>query len=148
MKLRSLLSIVVSLSLFANVAFAGTRPHYGGTLRVQSRDVVTSIDGIWTAPSTVLRQQLSYLLFDRLTRVDDSGFARPSLAISWKADSQQRIWEFQLRKDATFSNGSSVSAADVVSSISKAASHWKVSAQGDRVTIETETAAPHLPELL
>lgn len=148
MKLRSLLSIAVSLSLFAHAAFAGTRPHYGGTLRVQSRDTVTSIDGIWTQPNTVLRQQLSYLLFDRLTTVDDHGAPLPSLAVSWKTDGQQRIWEFQLRKDATFSNGPTLTAADVINAISKAAPQWKVTAQTDRVTIEAESATPHLPEIL
>src|SRR3954447_23473853 len=144
MKRRYLASIAVSLTLFAG-ALAETRPRYGGTLRLQSRDVVTSIDGVWTSPGTVLRQQLSYLLFDRLTRLNDLGLPQPSLATSWKADTQQRVWEFQLRNDATFSNGSSVSAADIVSSISKAAPHWKVSAQGDRVIIETESSTPHLP---
>src|SRR4051812_39341191 len=148
MKLRSLLSIAVSLSLFANPALAGTRPHYGGTLHVQSRDAVTSIDGMWTQPNTVLRQQLSYLLFDRLTTVDDHATPQPSLATSWKTDAQQRVWKIQPRKDAAFSNGSILTAADVANAVSKSAPQWKVTAEADRVIIETDLATPHLPELL
>src|SRR3954465_2569754 len=104
MKLRSLLSIAISFALLAVPMFAGTRPHYGGTLHVQSRDAITSIDGIRTSPNSVLCQQLSHLLFDRLTSVNELGAPKPSLALSWSSDAQQRIWTFQLRKDATFPN--------------------------------------------
>src|SRR4051812_19177728 len=93
MKHRSLLSIVISFLLLAP-ALAGTRPHYGGTLRLQSRDNVTSLENVWRSPSSVLRQQLARMLFDRLTEVDDAGNAKSSLAISWHADAGN-ISEFQ-----------------------------------------------------
>src|SRR4051812_11856371 len=148
MKLRYLLLIAASPLALIVLMHAGTRPHYGGTLRVQSRDVVTSIDGLWTSPSTLLRQQLSQFLFDRLTRVDESGNGQPSLATSWRSDAQQRIWEFQLRSDARFANGVPVTPADVASAISKIQPQWKVTAQQHGITIETDASTPHLPEVL
>src|SRR3954470_16888872 len=148
MKLRYLLLIAASPIALIALMHAGTRPHYGGTLRIQSRGVVTSIDGLWTSPSTLLRQQLSQLLFDGLTRIDESSNAQPSLATSWRSDAQQRVWEFQLRSDATFANGASLTPADVASALSKTQPQWKLTAQQHAIIIETETGTPHLPELL
>lgn len=148
MKHRYSASIAASLLLAVPFAFGGTRPHYGGTLRVQSRDVVTSIDGVWTSPNTVLRQQLCSLLFDRLSVVDDLGKAHPSLA-TWSGDPQQRIWEFELRPGIFFASGSRLTSADVAAAISKAAPLWKVSTQRESaVVIDTGTRTPNLPELL
>ncbi len=148
MKLQPLLSIAVSLSLGATAALAGTRPHYGGTLRVQSRDSVTSIENVWVLPQTVLQQQLSELLFDRLTAVDDAGVAHGSLASSWRSDQQQRVWEFEIRSGATFSDGSAVTAQDIAACIAKVAPQWKITANAQSVTVEADSAIPHLPELL
>jgi ABC-type transport system substrate-binding protein len=148
MKLLYSASIVASLLLSATFSPAATRPHYGGTLRLQSRDMVATLENVWQSPITVLQQQLTYLLFDRLTRVDDAGNSQTSLAMSWTKDPQQRVWEFQVRSSATFSDGSPVTARDIASSISKAAPQWKVSASGQTVTIEAETPTPHLAELV
>src|SRR2546423_9688932 len=90
MKLPFLASIAASCVLLAAPAVGGTRPHYGGALRIESRDVLTSLDDICAAPNTVLKQQLAENLFDRLTRVDESGSPLPSLATAWKTDLQQR----------------------------------------------------------
>src|SRR3954465_7716146 len=87
MKPQPFLSIAASVVLLATPLFGGSRPHYGGTLHVLSRDAITSIDGVRTSPNSVLCQQLSYLLFDHLTSVDDFGKANPSLALSWSSDS-------------------------------------------------------------
>lgn len=149
MKLQYSASIVTSIVLAAALsAAAGTRPHYGSTLRLQSRDIVTTLDNVWESPNTVLQQQLVYLLFDRLTRVNDAGNPEPALALSWKADAQQRVWEFQIRNGATFSDGSAVTAQDIASSIAKTSPQWKVAANGQSVTIEAESATPHLAELV
>lgn len=148
MKLRySAWIALVSLCLLLT-AGAATRPHYGGTLRVQSRDSVTSLDNVWVLPQTLLQQQLSELLFDRVTRVDDLGDPHPSLAASWRSDPQHRVWEFEILSGATFSDGSPVAPQDIAATIAKAAPQWKVSAGAQSVTIETETSTPHLPELL
>jgi peptide/nickel transport system substrate-binding protein len=149
MKLRYSASIAASLLLAVGTLFAGTRPHYGGTLRVQSRDSVTSPDNIWMTPNTVLAQQLANALFDRLVEIDANGQVRPSLAVAWKTDSQQRVWEFEIRPNVKLSDGSDLSARLVAASLSKASTHWKVTAPTQHsIIVETEAPSPNLLNLL
>jgi ABC-type transport system substrate-binding protein len=51
-------------------------------------------------------------LFDGLTAVDPAGAVRPAVAASWSSDPALRRWEFRLRPDARWSDGSPVHAAD------------------------------------
>src|SRR5260221_5243556 len=106
------------------------------------------MEGARTSPNTILRQQVCSLWSDRLSVVDDLGKAHPSLA-TWSGDSQQRIWEFELRPGVFFANGARLTSADVALAVSKAAPQWKVSTQKEStVVIDTGTPTPNLPELL
>ena len=51
-------------------------------------------------------------LFDGLTAVDPSGAVRPSVAASWTSDPDLRRWEFRLRPEARWSDGSPVRSTD------------------------------------
>jgi oligopeptide transport system substrate-binding protein len=51
-------------------------------------------------------------LFDGLTALDPSGAVRPSVAASWTSDPALRRWEFRLRPDARWSDGSPVRSDD------------------------------------
>jgi len=51
-------------------------------------------------------------LFDGLTAIDPSGAVRPSVAASWTSDPGLRRWEFHLRPEARWSDGSPVRATD------------------------------------
>jgi ABC-type transport system substrate-binding protein len=51
-------------------------------------------------------------LFDGLTAVDPSGAVRPSAAASWSSDPALRRWEFRLRPEARWSDGSPVHSTD------------------------------------
>jgi ABC-type transport system substrate-binding protein len=51
-------------------------------------------------------------LFDGLTAIDPSGAVRPSVAASWTSDPDLRRWEFRLRPEARWSDGSPVRASD------------------------------------
>jgi ABC-type transport system substrate-binding protein len=53
-------------------------------------------------------------LFDGLTALDPAGAVRPAVAASWTADPSLRRWEFRLRPEARWSDGSPVTAADFV----------------------------------
>ena len=53
-------------------------------------------------------------LFDGLTAIDPSGAVRPAVAASWTSDPTLRRWEFRLRPEARWSDGSQVSAGDFV----------------------------------
>ena len=51
-------------------------------------------------------------LFDGLTSIDPSGAVRPAAAASWSSDPDLRRWEFRLREDARWSDGSPVRSDD------------------------------------
>jgi oligopeptide transport system substrate-binding protein len=51
-------------------------------------------------------------LFDGLTAIDPSGAVRPAVAASWTSDPSLRRWEFRLRPDARWSDGSPVLSTD------------------------------------
>ncbi len=90
-------------------AAASTRPQRGGTLRVQMREQIATIDPRqWpSAPAqAAAAERLDSLVFDRLVRLDGHGTLQPALAISWQHDAQFRRWEFRLRDGVKFSDGS------------------------------------------
>jgi oligopeptide transport system substrate-binding protein len=53
-------------------------------------------------------------LFDGLTAIDPAGAVRPAVAASWTSDPVLRSWEFRLRPDARWSDGSPVRSGDFV----------------------------------
>ena len=53
-------------------------------------------------------------VFDQLTTIDEEGEVQPGLATEWTADDALTTWTFTLRDDAVFSDGTPVTAADVV----------------------------------
>ena len=134
----------ISLLLAAIVlaAEARTRPHYGGTLRVEIAD------DPWEQPDGLARQ----LVFDGLTQVDTSGAVRPALATAWEADSGYHRWQFRLRSGVHFHDGSTVTSTSVVSSLASSCSNdcpWKtLKAVGPSVVFTNDSPMPNLPALL
>jgi oligopeptide transport system substrate-binding protein len=51
-------------------------------------------------------------MFDGLTSLDPAGAVRPATAASWSSDPSLRRWEFRLRPDARWSDGSPVRSGD------------------------------------
>ncbi|WP_329305196.1 ABC transporter substrate-binding protein [Streptomyces anulatus] len=94
-----------------------------------------------------------------LTRLDRNGEAKPALAASWKRDGD-RAWEFTVRENAVFQDGTKLDAAAVVRSLTaaqKASPKPRVlsdttltaAAEGaDIVRITTKDADPLLPQRL
>lgn len=104
---------------------------------------------------------LSYYMnmYGALTKYDDRSQVRPDLALSWSMVSETQ-WQFVLRDRLKFSDGTMVTAQDVVDSFHRAltlpnaagsytgaiASVKEVKAVGDRtVIIDTKTVDPILP---
>src|SRR5260370_12742411 len=89
------------LLLFGPGATRGaTRPHYGGTLRIEMRERVTSLDPRqWPQDSVVAAatQKLAELVFERLVTLDDNGRPQPQLAVSWEPAAGIKRWKFTLR---------------------------------------------------
>lgn len=88
-----------------------------GTLRIGLADV-ESIDPVGTSPASAAEVMLTGLLFDTLTRIDSRGATQPALA-SYQASADLTRWRFEISPNASFADGSAVTAADVVYSITR-----------------------------
>jgi peptide/nickel transport system substrate-binding protein len=135
-------AISVLLATLALPVAARTRPHYGGTLRVE-----VAGDGIHTQDSFVLR-----LVLDGLTQLGADGTPQPSLAVSWKPENGDHRWEFQLRQGVQFQNGFPLTADRVVASLNMSCNGncpWTtVHAVGSSVVFVSDAPVPNLPWLL
>jgi ABC-type transport system substrate-binding protein len=144
----SRLAAISCLLAFAANGPASLRPRYGGTARILLQHRVTLLDPSSDEDHPAERDRVANLLFETLTSVDDQGRVHPRLAASWSADPARRVWQFRLRL-ARFTDGSPLTAADVVSSLKTARPDWKIT-EFDRQTVSIESASPvlHMPELL
>jgi peptide/nickel transport system substrate-binding protein len=135
-------AISAFLVLAGVCAGARTRPHYGGSLRMEIAG-----DGITSSDATVL-----HLLLDGLTRFAADGMVQPALATSWRSDDGGHRWEFLLRPDVQFHNGSPLTAERVVASLNLSCNGdcpWTtVHAVGQSVVFVGDSAMPNLPSLL
>lgn len=136
------LAISVFLVLVGTCAWGRTRPHYGGTLRVE-------IAGDpWERPNGVARR----LVYDGLTQMDASGNMRPALALTWEPDNNFHRWQFRLRQGVRFHDGSSLTSAAVVASLTASCATncpWDtVKAVGPLVVFTNDSPMPNLLALL
>lgn len=119
-------------------AQAGRRPRYGGTLTMDIRETVKTLDPSANCP-------LLPLAFDRLTTLDGAGEPRPALAVSWTRDAEARRWEFRLRQGVRFHNGSVLSAGPAVAAaLESTLKGIAVKARGDALIFESPRPAPWL----
>jgi peptide/nickel transport system substrate-binding protein len=123
-------------------ALAATRPHYGSTLRVE-------VEGdAWQRPDGLARR----LVLDGLTSMSTDGTVRPSLAVEWKSENDNHRWQFKLRPDVRFHDGTLVNSANVVAALTAicgAGCPWTtVRAVGSSVVFLGDASLPSLPALL
>ena len=99
----------------AGLPGAGTRNAHaakmGGNLRVSMNIKATDDPAIfdWSEKGNVARH-----ITEPLVRIGDDGVAQPYLAESWSASEDLKTWTFNLRKNATWSNGDAFGADDVI----------------------------------
>ena len=87
----------------------------GGVLTVGSATAIDLLNPV--TQTTAMDQNLFSLLWDGLVTSNQSGQIVPDLATSWSASTNQKTWTFELRHGVKFSNGKSLTSADVVSTI-------------------------------
>jgi MarR-like DNA-binding transcriptional regulator SgrR of sgrS sRNA len=126
----------------ALTAAARTRPHYGGTLRVE-------IEGDpWQRPGGLARR----LVFDGLTAISRDGVAQPALAVEWKSENNDHRWQFRLRSGVRFHDGTALTSASVTASLTGicgASCPWTaVHTAGSSVVFTSDSPMPNLPALL
>ena len=134
------------LAVLALPAAARTRPHYGGALRVE-------VEGdAWALAGQQHGGLARRLVLDGLTRIDADGAARPALALRWESENNDHRWQFWLRPGVHFSDGSALTSAAVVDSLTGACGAgcpWtEVHAVGSTVIFTGNSPLPNLPVLL
>ncbi len=149
MKHTKLLSLAIASIICAvavhSALHAAQRPRYGGTLRVEMRERVTSMDPRGfdpAAPATQAEERLLSLVYDRLVRIDERGQAQPALAVSWQHDANFTHWQFQIRPDVKFHDDTKLTADIAVASLQE--QDWPAVANGGAVTFVYPFPHPNL----
>ena len=110
-----LIGLLVAVSLVAIVADRGRSsadPAYGGTYVEGVVGVPQYLNPLIAA--TDVDEDVVRLAFSGLTRYDQSGAIVPDLAASFRTESDGKVWNFEIRDDATWQDGHPVTADDVV----------------------------------
>jgi len=138
-------SLVASSLLLAALASAATRPQYGGAVRISTRIAPASLDPADSArQDSITRRNLTRLIFDTLVTLDNAGKVQPALATSWKSESNTQRWEFWLRRDVKFHDGSPLTGDSVAASLRTTNPKWSIFPNGDSVVIECDAPVPNL----
>jgi len=137
--------VVSSMVVGALVARAETRPQYGGMLHVATRAAPTSLDPADGAqPDSFARRNLAKLMFDTLVTTDESGRIQPSLATGWQVLPGSQRWQFHIRHQMKFHDGTPLTAESVAASLRTANPSWNVMVDADSVLIDWDSSNPDL----
>jgi peptide/nickel transport system substrate-binding protein len=141
-----LCSAIVYSLITSTISSAETRPHYGGTLRVmlQSAPNVLDLPANVTAADYWDAARTLSLIGDTLVKLDALGRPHPAFALAWQSDASARHWQFTLRREVKFHDGSAASAAAVVQILGALHPDWALRASADSISIEPETPMPSL----
>jgi len=116
---------------------AASRPHYGGTLRVETAGIIRSVDPAAQAADpaeAAARSRILPLVFETLTAIDGDGTLHPGLAVSWEIRGGRA--QFRIRHGVALHDGSMLEAWQVATSLRAADPSWTIEADGDIVTID------------
>ncbi len=158
---RSVCRLAVAVSLL--IAWAGLRagrgaagpaamrPRYGGSLRVEVQARVLSLAPV--QPGKEFRavgaaSELRCLVYDRLVRLDSSGRTCPALAQSWERDTGGTKWQFKLRPNVKWHDGSPLTLAEAAEAINGDATERRWSVVANALEADAEQSRPDFPALL
>ena len=137
--------VVSSVMVAALAASAKTRPQYGGVLHVALRAAPTSLDPADGAQSdSFASRNLTVLMFDTLVATDENGRVQPSLATGWQALPGSQRWQFRVRHEVKFHDGTPLTGESVAASLRTANPSWNVIAEADSVIIDWDSSNPDL----
>ncbi len=139
-------AISVGLACLTLSATARTRPHYGGSLRIETQG-----DG-WQMPDGMARR----LVLDTLTTTSDTGSVQPALAVRWESQNAAHRWEFWIRPGVHFQDGETLTPDAVAAALTEVCGHgaagkcpWRmVRGVGASVVFVSDSPVPDLPALL
>lgn len=138
--------VAASLALVGQMLSAETRPQYGGTLRVEIREEINSLDPADISHvDSLARQNVLGLIFETLVTLDQHGQIHAALATRWQAQPGNQRWQFEIRRGVRFHDGSELTPEIAASDLRAENPAWKVFAQGDSVIVECPQPDPDLP---
>jgi len=138
MKRISLLLVAI-VNIFLP-AMAATRPHFGGTLRIEMRGIIGGFDlPVETkADNALLRDMVQNAVCNRLVELDSNAEPRSSLAVSWRSERDGRSWRFILRDGVIMQNGTPLTQQMVITALTAANPDWHIRAEGREVLIQSD----------
>ncbi len=136
--------LVISSFALALTAHAATRPHYGGTLRVEASAAITSLDPVQKATDAGVRDSLVPLIFDTLVHMDATGAPQPQLAERWQAENGNKRWQFWLHRPVILHDGSTLLPNDVAHSLMSSLPGYTIRPTTTGVVIESSVPVPGL----
>ncbi|MGE0007902.1 MAG: ABC transporter substrate-binding protein [Parvibaculaceae bacterium] len=118
--MASALAAGVTLSAAARMAddAMAAKPKQGGTMRFGSRQGETSDSMDPATYNNDFMFVIGFAVFSSLVELGPDGVAQPDLAESFESTPDARTWTFRLRDGVKFSDGRTVTARDVLASIS------------------------------
>ena len=142
--------LLVAITSFVAISLAATRPHYGGTLRVEMRGTFSSFD---IAPDVNanrarVRDLVLRNVCDRLTTLDAAGAPQPSLATAWRVEGAGRTWFFTLRDGVSLQNGTTITPQVAVTALSAQNPTLHFQTSGKELRIDSDAPIPEMPSLL
>jgi peptide/nickel transport system substrate-binding protein len=148
---RSALAVLIC-AIVVSVPQCAERQRYGGILRVELPTTSVSLDPReWKvgAVESARDEKMGALVFDRLVTLDNYGRFQPQLATEWSHDAGFKSWQFTLRANVKFSDGTVLTNADVVAALQPLLPDGQqISASGNNVVIQSAAAMPDLLEEL
>ena len=145
--------VIGALALVLLPSAQGSKwPQYGGNLRIELRAAAVSLDPReWNAGAleSATDEKLGALVYDRLVALDNYGRFQPQLATEWSHDLAFKRWQFALRANVKFSDGTALNTADVVAAIQPLLPDGQqISVSGNNVVMQSSAAMPDLLEEL
>jgi len=104
--------LVAAALLGSSLLFAQTK-----TAKIVVQTDIKVLDPTFT--TAYITRDFGYMVYDTLFALDSKNVARPQMVDTWTSSKDGKQWSFTLRKNLRFSDGSTVSSADIVASIQR-----------------------------
>jgi ABC-type transport system substrate-binding protein len=130
------------------IGLHAARPHYGGTLRIETQGVIRTLDPAAAAADAAeasMQARILPLVFETLVAVNPSGGLGPLLAVGWERDAAGQRWRFRVRESVRLHDGSVLQPAQVAAALRTPDRGWKIGVDGAVVVIDLNRPQPDLP---
>lgn len=117
-RLSAALAVGLAVTLISGCAAASGEPEEGGGTLVIRQEIAPVLDPAFMESDR--QRTLIDNLFEPLVRMDADGTPVPALAESWEPSDDGKTWTFKIRTDAQYSDGTAITADDVVYSLTRA----------------------------